>query len=513
MKTRITRRSFLKQSALAASAASTLPFLTGCPALPVFCEPRVRRSIDGVLDTTLEARFALNCIGGTKVWTRTFEGTIPGPTLRVKPGDTMRIRLINNLPPVPHHDTPGMNLPHGFNHINLHTHGLHVSPTGISDNVFLELSEGNQIDLEFAIPADHPAGTYWYHPHKHGAVFTQVMSGMAGAIIIEGDIDEVPEIAAAKERLFVLNEIRIVRNAGDLPNGDGGGHGHGMKMGEENTQTILNQVPPFEFDAIDAAHLFRTVNGHINPIIHMRPGEVQRWRFVQAGTSQYLPLQLDGHSMQIIANDGIAIATPHEVESVLMPPGTRTDMLVKAGEPGTYYLRKLDFDQGIGLVPEEIIATLIVKGSPLDMPLPTALPTPSSLPFIDDDELTGQRNVEFNVFPPLPDAMFPRFVIDGQLFDPERVDHSVNLGAVEEWNVSNQSGEHHPFHIHTNPFLVMAIDGVPLATPVWRDTVDLPPFGSVRFRTRFVDFAGKMVLHCHILEHEDLGMMQVVEIV
>ena len=506
----LTRRSFLQLST-SALAVSSLPLLTGCTASPLLCNPRVRRSINGILDTSLEARFALNHLGKLPIWTRTFEGSIPGPTLRVRPGDTLRVKLKNRLP-MNHDEHPmDINTPHHFNSINLHTHGFHVSPTGNSDNVFIELEPGNDIDLQFDIPADHPAGTYWYHPHKHGAVALHLVSGMAGAIIIEGDIDEVPEIAAAKEQVIVMNEIRVVPNADDIPDG-GGGHHH--KADEETDCSIFDFVNgvPEDYGLIDGAPIVRTVNGQVNPIVVMRPGEVQRWRLLNAGMAQYLPLQLEEHELHVIAHDGITVAAPESVDSVLLAPGMRADVLVKAGKRGVYVLKKLEFDQGRGPVAETDMLTLIVRGEALDMPLPETLPVPTSLPAIADEEIVRRRNLTFNVVPvdgqPVPD-----FLIDGNKFDPNRVDHTMTLDSAEEWTVSNFSAEYHPFHIHTNPFLVTRVNGAPLAIPVWRDTVDLEPNGNVTFRTRFADFTGQFVLHCHIVDHEDFGMMQLLEVI
>ena len=130
----------------------------------------------------------------------------PGPTLRLKPGDVLRIKLINDMPPNRDPAPVDHSLPHDFNTTNLHSHGLHVSPSGISDNVMRIMEPGESYDIEIAIPSDHIPGTNWYHPHAHGSADVQIASGAVGALIIEGDFADVPEIAAAKERLLVLTE-------------------------------------------------------------------------------------------------------------------------------------------------------------------------------------------------------------------------------------------------------------------------------------------------------------------
>ena len=137
-------------------------------------------------------------MGGYRLSLRSYEGNIPGPTLRLRPGEVLRIRLVNDLPPNPDPVPLDMALPHHFNTTNFHSHGLHVSPGGISDNIFRSMEPGQSYDIEIAIPADHPRGTYWYHPHHHGSADVQMTSGMAGALIVEGDFDDIPEIAAAE---------------------------------------------------------------------------------------------------------------------------------------------------------------------------------------------------------------------------------------------------------------------------------------------------------------------------
>jgi FtsP/CotA-like multicopper oxidase with cupredoxin domain len=153
----------------------------------VLIEPEVRAAENGVLRTTLRVDYAYHDIGGYRLSLRTYEGGIPGPTLRARPGDLLRIRLINDLPPNRDPTPVDMTLPHQFNTTNFHFHGGHVSPAGISDNVFRQMEPGQGYDIEIAIPEDHTSGTYWYHPHKHGSADIQLTGGMFGALIVEGD--------------------------------------------------------------------------------------------------------------------------------------------------------------------------------------------------------------------------------------------------------------------------------------------------------------------------------------
>lgn len=229
-----------------------VPFAEGEPLV----EPEVRASVDGVLDTTLRAQYAYRDVGGYRLFVRTYEGKVPGPTLRMRPGETLRIKLVNDLPPDLDSTPIYMDQPHQLNTTNFHFHGAHVSPGGISDNVLRTMAPGGSYDIEITLPEDHPAGTYWYHPHRHGAADIQLASGMSGTIVIEGDFDDVPEIAAARERILVIGEA-VFDAYGKI----------------EDFDTVFRETAP----------RFITLNGQRAPAIDMRPGEVQRWRLLHAG--------------------------------------------------------------------------------------------------------------------------------------------------------------------------------------------------------------------------------------
>ena len=132
-------------------------------------DPEVRRSVNGMLSTTLRAGYAYRQIGGVRLYVRSYEGGSPGPTLRMKPGDTLRIKLINDLPPNRDWLPADISQPHQFNNTNFHFHGSHASPSGIADNVMRSMAPGHTYDIEIKLPDDHTKGTYWYHPHHHGS--------------------------------------------------------------------------------------------------------------------------------------------------------------------------------------------------------------------------------------------------------------------------------------------------------------------------------------------------------
>jgi FtsP/CotA-like multicopper oxidase with cupredoxin domain len=462
-----------------------------------FAEPAVRRSANGELGTTLRMHYAYKNIGGHRLYLRTYEGTVPGPTLRLKPGDVLRVRLVNDLPPNRDAAPIDRSLPHLLNNTNLHTHGLHVSPDGIADNVMRVMEPGQSYDVEIAIPPDHVPGTNWYHPHAHGSADIQLASGAVGALIIEGDFADVPEIVAAQERLLVLTEA-VFDGFGTL----------------EDFSTLFPET----------AARFIAVNGIREPTITMRPGEVQRWRILHAGWQDDIFMELEGHVLHSIARDGVPLSridlsiprkpdrpTDHP-NALLIAPGQRIDVLVQAGAPGNYLFRAVPYDQGYA-APTGPIARLVVEGEPMAMALPAALP-PLPETIIRDDEITGTRTLRFATKSPGTEEWQKyRFLIDGKTFDPDRVDQRIRLGAVEEWTIVNEDADNdHVFHIHVNDMLLTKINGELLADPVWLDTAIVPRNGSITFRSRFRDFPGKFALHCHMMNHEDLGMMQVVEV-
>jgi FtsP/CotA-like multicopper oxidase with cupredoxin domain len=463
----------------AAAASMDLPLV----------EPETRRSVNGVLSTSLRCAYAYRQIGGVRLYVRSYEGGSPGPTLRMKPGETLRIKLINDLPPNRDALPADISHPHQFNNTNFHFHGAHASPSGIADNVMRSMAPGHSYNIEIALPADHTSGTYWYHPHHHGSADIQMSSGMVGALIVEGDFAGVPEIASARERLLVLTQVVFDAN--------------GM-------------VEDFETLFPETATRFLAINGQRRPVIEMRPGEVQRWRILNAAYQDDMLLDLEKHDLHAIAYDGIQLGAVRTLKQLLIAPGQRADILVKAGAPGSYVFNAAPYDQGHPS-PVGPLARVVVSGAPMEMKLPAALPPPP-LASIKDSEITGRRKVVLSAIAPEADAAGHwqefGFLIDGKKFDPGRIDHRVKLGAVEEWTIVN-THEHddHVFHIHTNPFEVVSVNGKALASPEWRDSVIVErKGGEVVFRSRFLDFTGVLMLHCHMMNHEEMGMMQTVEV-
>jgi FtsP/CotA-like multicopper oxidase with cupredoxin domain len=336
-----------------------------------FPQPQVRRSRHGVLRTTLHACVATNQVVDqnsqppeTKViHTPTFEGTIPGPTLSVEPGDKLSILLVNDLPANPTNER-GNFFPHDEYTLNLHTHRLTVSPLGISDNIFRRMRPGTAHQIEVNIPKDHPSGTYWYHTHKHGSVTFQFLGGMAGFLIVkggDGTLDAVPEVGAAKDVVMGFQVIRAL-NDGKLAFV----HEQAQQFGTFPFPPPINPtVPPPENQGLWSTYgldggpplapngsfpgkpsLFSyTTNGVANPHLDMRPGEVQRWRLLNATDCDNLLITLQDHRLNVVAMDAITVPKTYRLEPgdpLVMGPGQRMDVMVKAGQPGTYFLQTLD---------------------------------------------------------------------------------------------------------------------------------------------------------------------------
>jgi FtsP/CotA-like multicopper oxidase with cupredoxin domain/peroxiredoxin len=495
--------------------------------------------------TGLPSAFEVLCYNGQPV----------GPTIRVRRGATFHIRLKNNLPKVA--ETPGhatgtsSEQPHGFCTTNMHTHGLHVSPAGMADNVFVDVNPQQEFTFEYTIPADHPSGTFWYHPHRHGSVAYQLSNGLAGALIVEGtatdefpDLEDIPEIRAASERILVLQlyDFRV-----DPPGVEG--------VGRIDAKIIYKDVPPEsrscpaipvpDHDPGEQGEV-TAINGVIDPVIQLRPGEVQRWRLIHAAWDVNRRLSLNDSTLNPaadmhfheIAVDGLATGLlaakgndPNDTSITLVEiaPGQRSDVLVHAplldvGETErTYYLVQSGRELGPGVAPvaeDKILAKIVVSGEALQMRLPDPQALVKCKPFADiqPGELATSDRSEIA----LNGLKFvattgtnKRFWINGKTFSQYKTPVQIRVGTAEEWRVSAVA-QNHPFHLHVNPFQVlMRIDAKGSSTPmnVWRDTLFLREGETYVIRSRFTDFLGKAVIHCHFLDHEDQGMMMPIEFI
>jgi suppressor of ftsI len=444
---------------------------------PTYKETPVLRSVNGELDVTLTmASTQVSINGGQYTFTaETYNGGFPGPTLRVKPGDILKLTLVNNL----------------TESTNLHTHGLHVSPLGNSDNVFIDLGPGETTQYVYQIPADHPEGLYWYHPHLHGLTDDQVVMGLSGLIIVQGDGATAPELVGLEEKYMSLRNVPLDPITHEI-NGNLG----------SNEQLFM-------------------VNNQLNPTLSIAPGETQIWNIGNIGNEGWYELALEGQQLQIIGIDGNPMTQVMKVDSFSLAPGNRISILVTGSERGTFKLKTLGFNQGFSQWPERELATLIVQGTARTPQSPITTMTPRNNYYEDlrnadlNQTLTERFSEDFDTG--------IQFRINGEVYKHDRIDVTAILNTVDEWVLENTSFEWHPFHIHVNAFQVISINGEAVDYGTLMDTVGIPPAyedgeghslpGQVVIRTRYTDFVGEYVFHCHILFHEDHGMMANIQVV
>ena len=361
---------------------------------------------------------------------------------------------------------------------------------------------------------------------------------MAGALIVEGGLDDQPQIREAKEQVLVLQQLSY-----------------------DQAGTLENFDVAFAPGRWQASGRGTTVNGQVAPTIVMRPGEVQRWRIVHAGTRENIALRLEGHPLNEVAVDGIALGRMVAwSKSMLLSPGDRTDVMVQAGRlpsgvdeqsfdlvddalPAQITLQGQQSGAALAMSPKatgtldeilarmppkpaQVLAHVVVRGAPLAMTLPRSeeLARYAPLNDITDAELTGEPqqvmfDVSFGACGPdgvckpchMPEpGCSVAYTINGREFNDGHV-RKLKLGQAAEWSVGAKIAVH-PFHIHVNPFQTDRLEPDGQMHLVWRDTLLVmggrPP---KKLRMRYEDFTGTTVLHCHILDHEDQGMMELIE--
>jgi len=429
------------------------------------------------------------------------------PVIRASPGDVLKVTYVNHLP-AKSSETCAVNP--CMDMTNLHFHGLTVSPNAPQDDVIGMLAmPGQVLHYSVKIPRDHPPGLFWYHTHPHGESHRQVLDGMSGAIVIEGMERYVAEVRRLRERVLVVRGRTIEHDA--------------------NAAQLRRQV---EIPAkgcggeAEAVEEIFTVNGVVRPRIEIASNERQFWRIVNASADRYLDLQLDGQTFEIVALDGMPLAY-HEPKSpsrtsnhLLLAPAGRLEAIVTGPPPRTHSaLRTLCVDTGPDgdPNPEMVLADVVQPSS-----VQPSSDRPSSDLSREPAHVVDHRPPVYNAIDgealkkTAPDftVTFTEdkkgFYINGQKFAPDAPPMtSARVGKYQHWRILNQTGELHPFHIHQVHFLAYAENGVPLAHPVWLDTVNVPYRGSVDVILYFTDpvIKGMSVFHCHLLNHEDKGMM------
>jgi len=520
------RSSFRYFLAILVCGFSFLSLEAQCPARPdpgsVVKDAFVLTSMNGVLDAKFTMRHSVDTMGFNHYCYNyeTAKGEVEAPTLRLNQGDHLVLHVKDRIESGDSAGVMDMSAPSGkicgdggpmtLSSTNVHFHGLNVPPTCHQDDVLTTLIQPNKpaflFDLQ--IPKDEPPGLYWYHPHVHGFTEFQVNGGAAGALIVEG-MDKVrPEVAGLTERVFVIRQ-----------------------------QYLVPWVPgPYDLTInyqIAASPNFQS------PIIKMKPNEKQFWRVANATIQDFMPLQFwfngKPQKMEVIALDGYPLAKPRFEDTILVPPAGRAEFIVQAPpENNEAIFIALNYSTGPTGNPdlEQQLAKIMVSSdaeenqeiTPATKP---AGPAPhlsmANIKFAGLSQLTPTtlRKLYFSEeFGGTNGPIQFYITVDGQkqkVFEPdEKPVITTHVGAVEDWIVENRALETHAFHMHQIHFKVLEVDGKPIADQDLRDTIEIPfwegpghPYHSVKMRMDFRDptIAGTFVFHCHILLHEDLGMM------
>jgi FtsP/CotA-like multicopper oxidase with cupredoxin domain len=426
------------------------------------------------------------------------ENNIP-PVIRVRPGSILNVEYKNELAAQSREQCLGQPC---MNMTNLHFHGLHVSPNTPQDDVLTMMAApGQALHYSVQVPPQQPPGLYWYHTHSHGESYIQDLDGMSGAIVVEGIERYVPEVLNMRERILVLRDLVLPSDAAERKS----------VMQSVAMQTTQCGTAP------EKPERALTVNGSLRPKIDIAPGERQFWRIVNASPDRYADLELDSATLDVVALDGMPLAyhdpsiRKRTMSHVLVPPAGRVEAIV-TGPPADSHaaLRSLCFDTGPDGDSNPAMVLADVVSAPPSRP--QARPALGGAPVYATFPPTVLKRVE---------ASEPQFVvnftedkqgfyINGQKFEMDSGPMlTVDVGSLQHWRVTNATREVHPFHIHQVHFLTHAVDGNPVKDPVWLDTVNVPYGGSVDLVMDFTDpiIRGMSLFHCHLLNHEDKGMM------
>jgi FtsP/CotA-like multicopper oxidase with cupredoxin domain len=428
-----------------------------------------------LVDVNLAPQFSQINVNGTLANLMTYNGYFPAPTIQVKKGDILRVKFTNGLP----HTAATNFLGFQKNFTNLHTHGWRVSPAEPADAAHLTIAPGQTYNYQYNL-ANQDAGFCFYHPHYHGLVAEQFWAGLAGALVTE---DEIPVLKNYETHILVLKDLTL-NGANPAPHASNMDYMQGKEGG-----TIM-------------------VNGQVNPVLACKPGQVQRWRILNASNARFYKLSLSGHSLYLVGTDGHLLDKAYARSQILLSPGERVDVLVKAGNTaGSYKFLSLPYSRmGMMTSPQITLMTLNVQGSRVANSIPGAIDPAAGRVALGSIVVSRQRSIVLSMG-------MGRGYINGQDFDVNPYTIMSDLDTYEVWTVSNQSNMDHPFHQHVNAAQILSISGADSSypsyagMPAWKDTVVVPKMGSVTLLVPVKDYTGMTMFHCHILEHEDIGMM------
>jgi len=491
----------------------------------VVTNPPELRSHNGILEVSLHLRYEKTLVsqGPPRYCLVTDDGQ-ESPTLRVFPGDKLILHLHNDLPsttPAPEHQhvmsARGSRdcgeIAMSASITNLHFHGMTIPPTCHQDDVIhTAVQSGQSFDYRVTIPVDEPPGLYWYHPHPHGFSERQIQGGASGALIVEGLETRFPSISNLPERVILLRD----------------------------QQRIGPQAPGAAVPSWDLSVNFVPViyPQNVPSIIPIAANERQLWRVANASADTIYDLEIlinqIAQPLQILALDGVPLSKSRTQTEVVLPPGARAEFVV-AGPTREQNAQLVTKAWDTGLAgdndTERTIANLV--NARYSDPVPShagegrpVAKVPSKS--YEDTRPVVQRRLYFSQRssnPQDPDNFVLYFItVEGQTPAPYKMGMPPNIvvhqGDLEEWTIENRSGEDHVFHIHQIHFKVLEVNRQPVDDPALRDTIDVPywsgkgPFPSVTLRMDFSNpnAVGTFLYHCHILKHEDMGMMGSIEV-
>ena len=507
---------------LTPAAPTAVPVPGGPPALNTL--PEVD-SVNGVATLTLQAKFDANS-RPSFYW----QGQQVAPTIRVHPGDTIQLTFQNQLPEF---CDVGV-----VSNANLHFHGLSSSPNAPGDEtIATNAAPGTAVSYTVAINPDQPPGMYWYHPHAHGLASYEVGNGMAGAIIVEGIANAVPQTAGLRERIIILGDVpndssfaagesSILRRS----SGTSVRRGKSARRGAQDSDEAGggNACTPED----DATPM---INGATMASIGIKPGETELFRVVNASGHRHFDLAVDGKTLQLVAQDGVPINTypgapaSISVSDLVIPPAGRVEFLVTgSATPSALISKCVQTGPGGDTSPQIALGVL---ADDTNWPGATTATTQSKRV---QKLATLRFSQYYHTTMPAPAAthliQFSEddngFYLNGQQYDPSAAPMvTAHSGTTEEWTLENDSTELHDFHIHQTHFIVESINGVVQPNRHWVDTAIIPPVGigvagqiipaqmKVLIDFRDPTIRGTFLFHCHILDHEDGGMMAKIAVI
>jgi FtsP/CotA-like multicopper oxidase with cupredoxin domain len=389
-----------------------------------------------------------------------YEGSVPGPTIVGHVGDTLVAHLVNNLPEA----------------TSIHWHGLRL-PASMDGTQLVQrlVQPGDAFDYRFELP---DAGTFWYHSHANETV--QIERGLYGAIVVLGPDEPVFDA----DRLLVLDDVKLDR------------HGNIAKT------ALIDRHSGREGSVL-------VINGRSAPEYEIAAGQVERWRIVNACSARYVRLSLGGRPFRIIGGDGGLRTDALTVDEMLLAPAERVELAVGPFE-----------DEGAEIAIESLPYRRTSMKRPrrdrwgtlrVGPPAPSLASIPAPLATIEPLVPTGP------IQPTRTVRLGARMTFHGHdwLINDEQHHHDapVKVGELQVWELVNETGMDHPFHLHGFFFQVIAVDGAPMVPRSWEDTVNIAAKRRVTIAFRPDDRPGKWMYHCHILEHHAAGMMGHFEVV